>query len=139
MKYCPKCGAELLDEAEMCPSCGESLAKKSSSNNGTLYTVAKVFMIITIAASLIGALMSVITLAGLGSLATSAEELAALKITQIAALIGYLIPLAWCIPMTISLSKKVKNREPISTAFKVCTLLFVNIISGICLLCAKND
>lgn len=139
MKYCPKCGAELLDEAEMCPSCGESLAKKSSSNNGTLYTVAKVFMIITIVASLIGALMSVITLAGLGSLGLSQEELFAMKVTQIIFIIAYLIPLAWCIPMTISLSRKAKNHEPISTAFKVCTLIFVNIISGICLLCAKND
>ena len=49
-----------------------------------------------------------------------------------------IIPLAWCIPMTISIFKKLKNGEPISTGLKVCTLIFVSLVSGICLLC-KND
>ena len=50
----------------------------------------------------------------------------------------YLIPLAWCLPMTISYSKKLKRGEPISTGFKVCTLLFVNTIGGILMLCDKS-
>lgn len=50
----------------------------------------------------------------------------------------YLIPLCWCIPMTISLNKKIENGEKCSTSFKVCTLLFVSMISGILLLC-DND
>ena len=51
----------------------------------------------------------------------------------------YIIPLAWCIPMTISYSKKLESGEPISTGFKVCTLLFVNLISGILMLCDKDQ
>ena len=51
----------------------------------------------------------------------------------------YIIPLAWTLPMTISLSNKLKNREPISVGFKVCILLFVNTIAGILLLCMKDE
>ena len=47
-----------------------------------------------------------------------------------------LIPLAWCIPMTVSIFKKLDAGEPISTGMKVCTLLFVSLISGICMLCS---
>ncbi len=50
----------------------------------------------------------------------------------------YLIPLLWTIPMTISVFKKSKNGTKISTGFKVCVLLFVNLIAGIILLC-DND
>ena len=42
--------------------------------------------------------------------------------------------LAWCIPMTIIYYNKIKKNEPISTAFKVCTLIFVNTIAGILML-----
>lgn len=45
-----------------------------------------------------------------------------------------IIPLAWCIPMTVSVFNKLKSGEPITTGFKVCVLLFVNIVAGICLL-----
>ena len=51
----------------------------------------------------------------------------------------YLIPLAWCIPMTISVNSKINNNEKIGTGLKVCTLLFVNMIAGILLLCRNED
>ena len=57
-----------------------------------------------------------------------------------------IIPLCWVIPMTISLNNKMKSGEPISVGFKVCTLIFVNTIAGVLLLClpetrvtTKND
>lgn len=50
----------------------------------------------------------------------------------------YLIPLAWCIPMTIHYFKAIKNGEKLSTAFKVCSLLFVNLVAGIIMLCDKK-
>lgn len=46
----------------------------------------------------------------------------------------YIIPLAWCLPMTISYFNKVKNGERVSDGFKVCTLLFVSLVSGILML-----
>ncbi len=50
----------------------------------------------------------------------------------------YIIPLAWCIPMTISYCNKLKYNQPISTGFKVCCLLFVSMIGGILMLCDKD-
>ncbi len=50
----------------------------------------------------------------------------------------YLIPLAWCLPITLSICRKLKNGEPISVGMKVCALLFVNTIAGILLL-IKGD
>ncbi len=59
--------------------------------------------------------------------------------TAVGGLIGGLIPLCWVIPMTIKVHNSLKNGEKLSTAFKVCTLIFVNIVSGILLLCMKED
>ena len=46
-----------------------------------------------------------------------------------------LIPLWWCIPMTVSVYKAYKGEKELSTGFKVCTLIFVNLVAGILLLC----
>ena len=52
---------------------------------------------------------------------------------------GFLIiPLAWCLPITISIWGKIKRNEPIGTGLKVCTLLLVNTIAGILLLCRSE-
>ena len=50
-----------------------------------------------------------------------------------------IIPLAWCIPITVTIFKRFKNNEYISTSLKICTLLFVNLIAGICLLCMDDQ
>ena len=47
----------------------------------------------------------------------------------------FLIPLAWCIPMTVVYFKKIKENQPIGTGFKVCSLLFVSLLGGILMLC----
>lgn len=52
---------------------------------------------------------------------------------------GFLIPLAWCIPMTVHTFRKLNTGQPVSLAMKICTLLFVSIVSGVCLLCLKED
>ena len=46
-----------------------------------------------------------------------------------------LIPLAWLIPMTIKISNRETSGQPLGTGFKVCVLLFGNLIAGILLLC----
>ncbi len=50
-----------------------------------------------------------------------------------------LIPLLWTIPITVSIFGKLKRREPIGTGLKICTLLFVNLIAGIILLCMDEN
>lgn len=42
---------------------------------------------------------------------------------------GWLIlPLAWCIPITVSIFNSLRNKTPINTEMKVCALLFVNFV-----------
>lgn len=50
-----------------------------------------------------------------------------------------IIPLAWMIPMTVRAWGIYKGTKPNSTAFGVCTLLFLNLVGGILLLVSKKD
>lgn len=105
MKFCSKCGNELFDEATFCPKC----VCPTNYNQ---------------------------------QIATKTNDNSGLKTaTKIFMIIGcfcmaffYLIPLCWCIPMTIIYFKKVKNNEPISVGFKICSLLFVSLIGGVLML-----
>ncbi len=49
-----------------------------------------------------------------------------------------IIPLAWCIPMTVTTFRRLDAGEKFSTGFKVCTLIFVNIIAGIIMLVSDD-
>ena len=113
MKYCSKCGTQLVDEAIVCTGCGcavgsapipTSTVAVETKNSSGLTTAAKVFMV-------------------LGTVFMGL----------------YILPLAWCIPMTVSYFKRVKNNQPISTGFKVCSLLFVSLLGGIFMLCDKDN
>ena len=37
MKYCQKCGTELMDEAVVCPSCGCAQAKSAAENDSSSF------------------------------------------------------------------------------------------------------
>lgn len=52
--------------------------------------------------------------------------------------ICYLIPLIWCIPMTVHYFNAIKRGEKLSTGFKVCSLLFASLVAGIVMLCDKK-
>ena len=49
-----------------------------------------------------------------------------------------LIPLCWILPMSKKILKAMKEGTTLKTGFKICTLLFVNLILGIVLLCLKD-
>lgn len=51
----------------------------------------------------------------------------------------FILPLAWCIPMTVRSYGIYKGKKPNTVAFGVCTLLFVSLISGILMLVADKD
>ena len=129
MKYCSKCGKELVDEAVICTSCGCYVVQPQQnpiptqyplerSNNQGLQTAALVFMFLSIGFTSLIAFICLIA----------------------SPLVGFFwaIPLCWYIPMTVSYKNKIKTGQPISTAFCVCTLLFLNLISGILMLCDNN-
>ena len=50
-----------------------------------------------------------------------------------------IIPLFWCIPMTVHIYKAYKGETDIGVGFKVCELLFVSLIAGILLLVDNED
>ncbi len=51
----------------------------------------------------------------------------------------FIIPLAWMIPMTVHSWGIYKGTKPNTTAFGVCTLIFVSLVSGILLLVSKKE
>lgn len=112
MAYCTRCGAQIPDSAAFCQNCGNPAGVTRS--NPVNYAapqqpVRKDDTLVT--------LIKVFLILGC--------------VAQ-----GWLIiPLAWCLPITIKVFNKLRDNQPISTGLMVCTLLFVNIISGILLLC----
>lgn len=50
-----------------------------------------------------------------------------------------IIPLAWMIPMCVRSWGIYKGTKPNTTAFGVCTLIFLSLIGGILLLVSKKD
>ncbi len=120
MKYCSKCGAELLDEAVICPSCGCAQENITIGGrfNKTPYVIAMIFLIIGIVAYL-----------PVGLLLLDASVIFA------SILIAYS---ALNIAFAIAVGVHQKKEKPMSTGLKVCILLFANFISGIVLLCAKE-
>ena len=114
MKFCTKCGTQLVDEAIVCTGCGCAVATLPSQSAETSVAVAQRTETGTTTAAKIFMIIGTIIM-GL-----------------------YIIPLAWCIPMTVSYFNKVKNGLYISTGFKVCSLLFVSMIGGILMLCDKE-
>ena len=107
MKYCSHCGKELLDEAVICPGCGCKAPSNSSEGSSLSDDDKKVLTLIIKILMIIGCVVTGWTL----------------------------IPLLWTIPLTMHVWRKLDNKEPISLAVKICSLILVNVIAGIMLLC----
>ena len=103
--FCTNCGAEINDKALICPKCGVP-----TDNYGSDKKVGEK--------------------EGLRS-ATKVF----LIISCVFSVFSLLIPLAWCLPMTLHYYKTVDCGGKVGVGFKVCTLLFVNTIAGILMLC----
>lgn len=117
MKFCSKCGAEMFDDAVICVKCGRPVE--------TAAPVAPIQPEFAPAPEP-------------SSLAMVAKIFMIIG-TVVMSLTTCLIALAWCLPMTISYNNKIKRGEPVSVGFKVCSLLFVNTIAGILMLCDKDS
>lgn len=117
MKYCVYCGAELDDNDSFCGKCGQP-----TSNGG--------------AANPSNAVVPTNASSEPSTLATIAKVF--MIITTVCS--GFfIIPLCWMLPMTLSYCKKIKNGEKISIGFGICVLLFVSLVSGICILVDNNN
>jgi len=144
IKYCSHCGSQLKEGADFCVNCGcratpePSNQAKSVNKDKILTMIAQVFMVMTCAEVGIIALVF-IGLANLVGMVSvySAEFFFVIFFITLAFV--SLVPLAWCIPMTVYLFKSAKENKPVSMTYKICTLIFVNIVAGILLLCRKES
>jgi len=112
MTYCQHCGRELDDGAKFCPGCGtprsvpNASAETVAANDGKYQTRQTL--------RLIAFILVIISCVGAG---------------------WTLIPLAWLIPMAVTLYRAYQDpKQELSVGFKVCFLLFANAIGGILLL-----
>ena len=111
MKYCVHCGAEIHEEAVICVKCGRQINPTFNQNNSRIDTKDDTMSIVVKVFLILGCIAQ-----------------------------GWaIIPLAWCIPITVSIFNRLRDEKPIGTGLKVCTLLFVNLIAGICLLCMDDN
>ena len=119
---CAQCGNEILSDAQICPSCGyyqnsasQDIPSREAPPQNPLNTIG-----------------------------TDRDETLKLviKIFLIFGCISFgwlLVPLLWCIPLTTGVFNRFKTGEPVPMGTKICILLFVNVVAGVCLLCLDDD
>ena len=108
MKYCSKCGASNQDDARFCEKCGHEFDKPIEGevvdkNKKSSTSTYEILTIIVFVLMIIGTVT-----------------------------LGFaLIPLIWCIPMTIHYNNLRENKEKPSLAFAICSLIFVSVFAGV--------
>ena len=110
MKYCPDCGTQLADQAAFCTNCGHKLDAAPNRSINIAPPNDESLQIIVKIFLILGCIV-----------------------------LGWMIlPLAWCLPITLTILGKLKRAEPISVGLKVASLLLVSPIAGIVLLLRDN-
>ena len=133
--FCPNCGAQLPDNSFVCSSCGASVDPIPQPNTPPQGAYQQPYYPPQ------GTYQQPVYPAYSAAQKTARDDGMAIAIkvllilSCIAGASACLVPLAWCLPMTISIWKSLDNHEPISDAMKICTLIFVNLVAGILLLC----
>lgn len=110
------------------------MAKKLSESDRTLRLVAFIFALInTISIGMMGIFGSLmIILTGLANY--SSQSIGGFIFLAILCF----LPLAWMIPMTVHTFGLYNGKKQNTIAFGVCSILFLNLISGILLLCSSK-
>ena len=152
MKFCSNCGSQIADQAVVCVNCGTPVNNNApvaqpaanqyaAAQAATRYCPNCGSQISAQAVVCVNCGCAVSNTPGYNTGAKSSGMTTAAKVLMILGTIFmgiYILPLAWCLPLTIVYCKKVKNNEPIGTGFKVCCLLFVSLLGGIFMLCDKD-
>lgn len=152
MKYCTHCGTQLMDEAIVCPNCGciavdaETDAKSAAAPGQPTPNPAYQAPNPAYTQSPNPAYQPnpAYTQAPNPAYAPApARPESVLRIiAKILVLIScifsaffFLFPLCWTIPMTVHYWK----HRDVGTGFKVCTLIFLNTVAGILMLCDNQN
>ena len=158
MKICPNCKSQNFDVKTACERCGCPLPKNqfetvvaypnnntsqpastsfyvtnAPSPNRALRTVASVFLIISCVTSAIASFMMFVL--WMVSIVSEIKFLAGVYL--ILALVS-LIHMILGICMTVNYQTKTSGDGNVGVGFKVCTLIFVNTVAGILMLCDNN-
>lgn len=124
MKYCTYCGAQAQEDAAFCVHCGRSLAGDARQAQSAAQPQVQVVV---------------------QQPARPQHDEALCIIVKVFLILGciaqgwMLVPLLWCIPLTVSVFNSFRDGRPVSVGTKVCVLLFIHMIAGICLLCMNDN
>lgn len=138
--FCPQCGKENVDEAQFCVQCGNALKQADTAPAQPQQQTASAPVpppAVPVQPQPVPAQAATYPM-------TKQDETLRLInfilcILSCIAICWAVIPLAWAIPMTVHSWGIYKGTKPNTTAFGVCTLIFVNIIGGILLLISNKD
>lgn len=158
--YCYKCGKEVNDGAIYCSNCGTNISldiiskssksDSSSSSKQTLRLIAFILALLSlIITAIVGVILIIISIVyklsgdSIDPTIYNNQEYSSLvgiyhNFFVIFLLIGCLtlITISWQIYFVYIIKKAYKNLNmELSIPFKICVLIFSNMISGICLLC----
>ncbi|MBP3196775.1 MAG: zinc-ribbon domain-containing protein [Butyrivibrio sp.] len=153
MKFCPNCGAQIPEGTLFCSNCGtdvKNLADNSNVNNGAFsgnqnaennqvqgfyYDPGKQYDN--------QAQNQYYNGNGAPAATNNSGLKTAIKVFLVLSCVSSIwfvfIPLCWMLPMTIVAFKKMNNNQPLGLGFKICTLIFVNMIAGILMLCMNDE
>lgn len=138
--FCSKCGKENPDQAAFCSTCGAPISQPAAQQAAPAPAPAAPY---TPPAAPVapGA-----TITEEGQIYPMEEKDRTLRLINFILCVitcvlvcWAIVPLAWCIPMTVHSWGIYKGTKPNTTAFGVCTLIFVDIIGGILLLVSRKD
>ena len=117
MNYCPNCGTKIEAGTSFCPKCGLKITEPIKPE--------------------------VIENAAQSTMNDKDHEIlrqVAWVFMIISTIIGgiFLIPLCWMLPMTLHYNKCRYEHRKVGVGFAVCTILFLNAISGILIICDES-
>lgn len=156
--YCQKCGKPLPDgDCAYCPNCGHPIRKpqqnvpqenqqdyKISSTDEMLVLIAKIFGLLNIIGSIIGGCLIIVIAITIissapskGTVPANANQLIG-GVWMVFGIIS-ILSIAWQIPMECHMWSNGYKKAGLSTGFKICVMLFFNLVSGILLLCMSPN
>ena len=120
MRYCIYCGSQLDDDAQFCTNCGKPVnaaqAQAQAQKQAAQVAQQKDNQVMKVFISVLLIISCVVQ-----------------------GIFTFGIALSWCIPMTVTIRKRMREGVPVGVAMSVCTLIFVNTIAGILLLCLGEE
>ena len=138
--FCTNCGNQVADGTSFCPNCGASITAAPAPAAVPAAAYQRTYQQQAYQQQAYqqpyGAAAATYSREKSGGMLMAAFILCVVSAVVSAPAI---FPLAWMIPMTIHAYKIYKGEKPNTTAFGVCTLLFVNLIGGILMLVSDKE